>query len=239
MIPTSNPLILIVEDEESYVDALTVGLHREGFRTTVARDGREAIETFARVRPDLVLLDVMLPSMSGLEVCKALRAAGHLTPIIMLTARDTELDVVLGLEFGADDYVVKPYRVRELVARIRTSLRRQVPGPVGSPTDNSRSVKQVGDVRLDPDRHEVHLRDELVTLPRKEFELLELLMDRVGRVVSRDFAIERVWGDDYVGDTKTLDVHINRLRGRLEDDPSKPTRILTIRGVGYRFELAR
>ncbi len=236
MTPSNNPLILIVEDEESYIEALSVGLHREGFRTTVARDGREAIETFTRVHPDLVLLDVMLPSMSGLEVCKSLRAAGHVTPIIMLTARDTELDVVLGLEFGADDYVVKPYRVRELVARIRSSLRRQAPG-VGSA--DGRSAKQVGDVRLDPDRHEVHLRNELVTLPRKEFELLELLMDRVGRVVSRDFAIEQVWGDDYVGDTKTLDVHINRLRGRLEDDPSKPTRILTIRGVGYRFEVPR
>ncbi len=231
---SSSPLILIVEDEESYVEALTIGLHREGFRTTVARDGREAIDTFTKVHPDLVLLDVMLPSMSGLEVCKSLRAAGHRTPIIMLTARDTELDVVLGLEFGADDYVVKPYRVRELVARIRTSLRRLT---TLSATDGAQSVKQVGDVRLDPDRHEVHLRDQLVTLPRKEFELLELLMDRVGRVVSRDFAIEQVWGDDYVGDTKTLDVHINRLRGRLEDDPAKPTRILTIRGVGYRFEL--
>lgn len=231
-----DPLILIVEDEESYIDALTVGLHREGFRTSVARDGREALDTFEKVHPDLVLLDVMLPSMSGLDVCKTLRAAGHQTPIIMLTARDTELDVVLGLEFGADDYVAKPYRVRELVARIRTSLRRRQ-GALG--LDDEDSVKQVGDVRLDPERHEVHVRGELVSLPRKEFELLELLMDRAGRVVSRDFAIEQVWGDDYVGDTKTLDVHINRLRGRLEEDPSKPTRIITIRGIGYRFELAR
>jgi two-component system, OmpR family, response regulator RegX3 len=234
--PQHDPLILIVEDEESYVDALTVGLQREGFRTSVARDGREALATFDKVHPDLVLLDVMLPSMSGLDVCKALRAAGHQTPIIMLTARDTELDVVLGLEFGADDYVAKPYRVRELVARIRTSLRRRQPA-LGFDEDDS--VKQVGDVRLDPERHEVHVRGELVSLPRKEFELLELLMDRAGRVVSRDFAIEQVWGDDYVGDTKTLDVHINRLRGRLEEDPSKPTRIMTIRGIGYRFELAR
>jgi two-component system, OmpR family, response regulator RegX3 len=236
MSPTLEPLVLIVEDEESYIEGLTVGLQRESFRTCVARNGREALDTFERVRPDVVLLDVMIPVMSGLEVCKALRAAGHQTPIIMLTARDTELDVVLGLEFGADDYVLKPYRVRELVARIRTSLRRH---HSAFAADDGDGALEIGDVRLDAERHDVTVRGELVNLPRKEFELLELLMSRAGRVVSRDFAIAEVWGDDYVGDTKTLDVHVNRLRGRLEEDPSKPTRIVTIRGIGYRYELPR
>jgi two-component system, OmpR family, response regulator RegX3 len=232
-----QPLVLIVEDEESYVDALTIGLEREGFRVKIARDGRDALDQFNRHRPDLVLLDVMLPGMSGMEVCKTIRATGDTTPIIMVTARDTELDVVLGLEFGADDYVAKPYRMRELVARVRAGLRRQTTATGGAPRELP--LKQIGDVQLDPERHEVRLRGDVITVPRKEFELLELMMDRVGRVVSRDFAIEQVWGDDYVGDTKTLDVHINRLRGRLEEDPSKPTRIVTVRGIGYRFELPR
>jgi two-component system, OmpR family, response regulator RegX3 len=232
-----GPLILVVEDEESYIDALTIGLEREGFAVRVARDGADGLNQFHRFHPDLVLLDVMLPVMSGIDVCKAIRAAGDTTPIIMVTARDTELDVVLGLEFGADDYVVKPYRIRELVARVRAGLRRQNPATGGGPRELP--LKQIGDVQLDPERHEVRLRGDVVTVPRKEFELLELLMDRAGRIVSRDYAIEQVWGDDYVGDTKTLDVHINRLRGRLEEDPAKPTRIVTVRGVGYRFELPR
>jgi two-component system, OmpR family, response regulator RegX3 len=237
-VPDSDgPLILVVEDEESYIDALTIGLEREGFAVKVARDGADGLNQFHRFHPDLVLLDVMLPVMSGIDVCKAIRAAGDTTPIIMVTARDTELDVVLGLEFGADDYVVKPYRIRELVARVRAGLRRQNPATGGGPRELP--LKQIGDVQLDPERHEVRLRGDVVTVPRKEFELLELLMDRAGRIVSRDYAIEQVWGDDYVGDTKTLDVHINRLRGRLEEDPAKPTRIVTVRGVGYRFELPR
>jgi two-component system, OmpR family, response regulator RegX3 len=236
-VANDEPLVLVVEDEESFVDALTVGLEREGFKVRVARDGRDALVQFAKHRPDLVLLDVMLPLMSGVEVCKSIRASGDATPIIMVTARDTEVDVVLGLEFGADDYVSKPYRLRELVARMRAVLRRQLPATGGGPRELP--IKQVGDVQLDPDRHEVRLRGEIIGVPRKEFELLELLMDRAGRIVSRDYAIEQVWGDDYVGDTKTLDVHVNRLRGRIEDDPTKPTRIVTVRGVGYRFELPR
>jgi two-component system, OmpR family, response regulator RegX3 len=237
MSDTVGPMILVVEDEESYVDALTIGLEREGFSVKVARDGIDGLSQFHRHHPDLVLLDVMLPGMSGIDVCKSIRASGDTTPIIMVTARDTELDVVLGLEFGADDYVVKPYRIRELVARVRAGLRRQNPATGGGPRELP--LKQIGDVQLDPERHEVRLRGEVLTVPRKEFELLELLMDRAGRIVSRDYAIEQVWGDDYVGDTKTLDVHINRLRGRLEEDPAKPTRIVTVRGVGYRFELPR
>jgi two-component system, OmpR family, response regulator RegX3 len=234
---TREPLVLVVEDEESFVDALTVGLPREGFRVTVARNGIEGLEAFTQLRPDLVLLDLMLPGMSGVDVCRKIRATGDSTPIIMVTARTTEVDVVLGLEFGADDYVSKPYRMRELVARMRAVLRRQTVAAGGGPREIP--LKHVGDVQLDPERHEVRVRGDVIGVPRKEFELLELLIDRAGRVVSRDFAIEQVWGDDYVGDTKTLDVHINRLRGRIEEDPSKPTRIVTVRGVGYRFELPR
>jgi two-component system, OmpR family, response regulator RegX3 len=232
-----EPIVLIVEDEESFIDALTVGLSREGFQVRVARDGRDALVQFAKHRPDLVLLDVMLPGMSGVEVCKSIRSSGDSTPIIMVTARDAEVDVVVGLEFGADDYVSKPYRLRELVARMRAVLRRQLPSTGGGPRELP--LKQVGEVQLDPDRHEVRVRGDVVSVPRKEFELLELLMDRAGRVVSRDYAIEQVWGDDYVGDTKTLDVHVNRLRGRIEVDPTKPTSIVTVRGVGYRFDLPR
>jgi two-component system, OmpR family, response regulator RegX3 len=234
---TLEPLVLVVEDEESFVDALTIGLAREGFRVTVARDGIEGLEAFFERRPDLVLLDVMLPGMSGVEVCKSIRSSGDQTPIIMVTARTGEVDTVLGLEFGADDYVSKPYRMRELVARMRAVLRRQTVAAGGGPRELP--LKQVGDVQLDPERHEVRVRGNVVSIPRKEFELLELLIDRAGRVVSRDFAIEQVWGDDYVGDTKTLDVHINRLRGRIEEDPTRPVRIVTVRGIGYRFELPR
>lgn len=229
----THPVVLVVEDEESYVDALTVGLQREGFMVHVARDGRDGLALFERTQPDLVLLDVMLPGMSGVDVCRAIRASGAAVPIIMVTARTAEVDVVLGLELGADDYVSKPYRIRELVARMRAVLRRHG-RPVGTELADTLTV---GDVRLDPERHEIRVRGEVVTVPLKEFELLELLMERSGRVVTRDAAIAYVWGDDYVGDTKTLDVHINRLRGRIEEDPAKPTRIITVRGVGYRYEL--
>jgi two-component system, OmpR family, response regulator RegX3 len=235
--PGPQPVVLIVEDEESFVDAVTIGLEREGFKVRSASNGTDGLALFRKIKPDLVLLDVMMPGMTGIDVCRAIRADGDSTPIIMVTARTEELDVVLGLEFGADDYVTKPYRLRELVARIRAVLRRNSVAAGGGPRELP--LKEVGDVRLDPERHEVRVRGDVVPLPRKEFELLELLMDRAGRVVSRDFAIEQVWGDDYVGDTKTLDVHINRLRGRLEEDASRPTRIVTVRGVGYRFELPR
>jgi len=226
--------VLVVEDEESYVEALRAGLSREGFSVRIARDGAEAMTMFEAARPDLVLLDLMLPKMSGLEVCRRIRAQANV-PIIMVTARDAEIDTVVGLEVGADDYVTKPYRIRELVARMRAVLRRSGgPEPVGT-----EGVLTVGDVALDSDRHEVTLRGDQVRLPLREFEVLELLMVNAGRVVTRDTLIDRVWGGDYVGDTKTLDVHIKRLRAKLEDDPAAPARITTIRGLGYRFEAPR
>jgi two-component system response regulator RegX3 len=223
--------ILVVEDEESFIEALTVGLKREGFRVIVGRDGAEALSLFTAVRPDLVLLDVMLPKISGIDVCREIRTQSRV-PIIMVTAKTSEIDTVVGLEVGADDYVSKPYRLRELVARIRAALRR-------APRDHvapSATVLDVGDVRLDPERHEVFVRGDLVTLPLKEFELLEVLLDNAGRVVTRDSLIDRVWGPHYVGDTKTLDVHVKRLRSKIEDDPSTPRRIVTIRGLGYKYE---
>ena len=233
--PESRPVVLLVEDEVSYVEALVLGLEREGFDLVVARDGKEALQQFVRANPEVVLLDVMLPGMSGIDVCRAIRAKSTTVAIIMVTARTSELDVVLGLELGADDYVTKPYRIRELVARMRAVLRRSPEQTVPGDT----AVLHVGDLRLDVDRHELRVRCEVVQLPLKEFELLELLMSRVGRVMTRDQLIDRVWGSDYVGDTKTLDVHIKRLRGRIEDDPSSPVRITTIRGVGYRYEMQR
>jgi two-component system response regulator RegX3 len=225
--------ILVVDDEESFADALTVGLKREGFLVHVASDGTEALAMFDAVAPDLVLLDLMLPGISGLEVCRQIRARSAV-PIVIVTARDAEIDTVVGLEVGADDYVTKPYRLRELIARMRAVLRR-VPR-VDSDDAVSGDALEVGDVRLDPERHEVTVRGEERKLPLKEFELLELLLTNAGRVLTRDTLIDRVWGGTYVGDTKTLDVHIKRLRGRIEDDPAKPTRITTIRGLGYRFE---
>jgi two-component system response regulator RegX3 len=225
--------VLVVEDEESFVEALTVGLKRESFRVQVARDGASALEMFDAVNPDLVLLDVMLPRVSGIDVCRQLRKRSQV-PIIMVTAKGAEIDTVVGLEVGADDYVTKPYRLRELVARMRAVLRRS-PGAVargGRPL----GVLEVGDVRLDPERHEVTIRSRPVQLPLKEFELLELLLENAGRVLPRETLIDRVWGSDYVGDTKTLDVHIKRLRSKVEDDPSNPVRIVTIRGLGYKFE---
>lgn len=229
--------ILVVEDEDSFVDALTIGLAREGFRVQVARDGAQALEIFDAVRPDLVLLDVMLPKVSGLDVCRQIRAKSKV-PIIMVTAKGSEIDTVVGLEVGADDYVAKPYRLRELVARMRAVLRR-APGPELEVGEEAAERLQIGDVSLDPGRHEVLIRGEQVALPLKEFELLRLLLENAGRVLSRDLLIDRVWGHDYVGDTKTLDVHVKRLRAKVEPDPSNPTRIVTIRGLGYKYEAPR
>ena len=231
----TSPVVLIVEDEESFVEALEVGLRREGFVTKVARDGIEALTLFDAVEPDLVLLDLMLPGMSGIDVCRQIRLKSK-TPVIMVTAKDTELDTVVGLEVGADDYVAKPYRLRELVARMRAVLRRS---PQDAPVHGDDEVLEIGDVRLDLARHELVVRGAEVAAPRKEFELLEVLMANAGRVITRDTLLDQVWGADYVGDTKTLDVHVKRLRAKVESDPSHPTRITTIRGVGYRFETAR
>ena len=229
--------VLIVEDEESFVDALSVGLKREGFRVEVARDGLEALSKFDAVQPDLVLLDVMLPKMSGIDVCRQLRKRTQV-PIIMVTAKGSEIDTVVGLEVGADDYITKPYRMRELVARMRAVTRR------GS-TDSSGGivlepgVLQVGSISLDPDEHIVRVDGDEVAMPLKEFELLHLLLANAGRVLTRETLIDRVWGIDYVGDTKTLDVHIKRLRAKVEVDPAEPKRIVTIRGLGYKFERPR
>jgi two-component system response regulator RegX3 len=232
---TPQTTILLVEDEDSFVEALTIGLKREGFRLHVAKDGEAALDLFDVVRPDLVLLDVMLPKVSGVDVCRELRKRSKV-PIIMVTAKGAEIDTVVGLEVGADDYVTKPYRLRELVARIRAVLRRS---PQEAPEVLSGDVLEVGDVTLDPERHEVTVRGEPVALPLKEFELLALLLDNAGRVLTRETLIDRVWGPDYVGDTKTLDVHIKRLRAKVEYEPSTPTRIVTIRGLGYKFEVPR
>src|SRR5690348_14233876 len=226
--------VMVVEDEDSFVEALTVGLSREGFRVRVARDGAEALDMFDAVRPDLVLLDVMLPKVSGVDVCRQLRTRSQV-PIIMVTAKSAEIDTVVGLEVGADDYVTKPYRIRELVARMRAVLRRR-------PQDGSADVDLgvgpivVGAVTLDPEEHVVRVDGETLALPLKEFELLHVLLSNAGRVLPRETLIDRVWGSDYVGDTKTLDVHIKRLRSKIEHDPANPTRIVTIRGLGYKFE---
>jgi len=226
--------VLVVEDEDSFIDALTVGLAREGFRVQVARDGAQALDLFDAVRPDIVLLDVMLPKVSGIDVCRSIRAKSKV-PIIMVTAKASEIDTVVGLEVGADDYVSKPYRLRELVARMRAVLRR-APGLAEVDAAASGDVLEVGDVTLDPSRHEVVIRGDDVSLPLKEFELLHLLLENAGRVLSRDLLIDRVWGHDYVGDTKTLDVHVKRLRAKVEADPANPSRIVTIRGLGYKYE---
>ncbi len=228
--------VLLVEDEEAFIEALTVGLRREGFIVEVARDGAEALDRFEAVQPDLVLLDVMLPTISGIDVCRELRRTTD-TPIIMVTAKAAEIDTVVGLEVGADDYVTKPYRLRELVARMRAVLRRRSTG--GDAPVAEHDVIRVDDIELDTDSHEVRVRGEIVNLPLKEFELLALLMENAGRVLPRSTLIDRVWGSDYVGDTKTLDVHVKRVRSKIEDDPSKPSRIVTIRGLGYKYAAAR
>ncbi|MCU1356943.1 MAG: Two-component response regulator PhoP [Acidimicrobiales bacterium] len=234
-IPTTT--VLVVEDEDSFIDALTVGLAREGFRVQVARDGAQALDLFDIVQPDLVLLDVMLPKVSGIDVCRELRSRSKV-PIIMVTAKASEIDTVVGLEVGADDYVSKPYRLRELVARMRAVLRR-VPAAVPVGASGGGEALTVGDVALDPDRHEVVIRGEEVSLPLKEFELLTILLENAGRVLPREVLIDRVWGHDYVGDTKTLDVHVKRLRAKVEPDPAAPTRIVTIRGLGYKYEMPK
>ncbi len=222
--------ILIVEDELSLSDPLSFLLRREGYDTEIAADGREAIAAFDRDPADLVLLDLMLPGLSGTEVCRELRTRSSV-PIIMLTAKDSEVDIVVGLELGADDYVTKPYSTRELLARIRAVLRRRV-----EVDDLDDAVLEVGPVRMDVDRHAVSVGGAEVAMPLKEFELLELLLRNAGRVLTRGQLIDRVWGADYFGDTKTLDVHIKRIRSKIEKDPSQPTLLLTVRGLGYRFE---
>lgn len=230
--------VLVVEDEESFVEALQVGLRKEGFRVEVARDGLEALNNFDAVSPDIVLLDVMLPKISGLDVCRQLRQRTNV-PIIMVTARSGEIDTVVGLEVGADDYVSKPYSMREVVARMRAVLRRLPKAPVEDIEDVGRSAINIGGVSLDPEEHKVVVDGRASAMPLKEFDILHLLMANAGRVVRRETLIDRVWGIDYVGDTKTLDVHIKRLRSKVEPDPSKPTRISTVRGVGYRFERSK
>ena len=234
MANTGVQTVLVVEDEASYVEALIIGLTREGFRVEVAVDGAEALARFDVVQPDVVLLDVMLPKISGIDVCRQLRKRSQV-PIIMVTAKGAEIDTVVGLEVGADDYVTKPYRMRELVARMRAVMRRQ--GSVASDGPSlSEGAITVGDVSLDPEEHRVLIDGVDVQMPLKEFELLHLLLANAGRVLSRDVLIDRVWGSDYVGDTKTLDVHVKRLRGKLEADSANPERIVTIRGLGYKYE---
>ncbi|MEI2655303.1 MAG: response regulator transcription factor [Microthrixaceae bacterium] len=231
----ASTTVLVVEDEEAFVDALTVGLRREGFEVAVARDGAEALESFDRIQPDLILLDVMLPTVSGIDVCRQIRAHSDV-PIIMVTAKSSEIDTVVGLEVGADDYVTKPYRLRELVARMRAVLRRRSNDVERNANgETSEAALVVGELVVDAESHEVRLRDDIVNLPLKEFELLTVLMENAGRVLTRTILIDRVWGHDYVGDTKTLDVHVKRLRAKIEDDPAQPERIITIRGLGYKF----
>ena len=221
--------ILIIEDEASYRETLGYMLRREGFEVTEAADGATGLASYARSGADIVLLDLMMPGMPGTEVCRQLRATSNV-PIIMVTARDSEVDTVVGLELGADDYITKPFSHRELVARIRAVLRR------GADIDLAPDVVEAGGVRMDVERHELMVRGEPVKLALKEFELLELLLRNVGRVLTRGQLIDRVWGPDYVGDTKTLDVHIKRLRGKIEENPADPKLLLTVRGLGYRFE---
>jgi two-component system response regulator RegX3 len=223
--------ILLVEDEESFSEAISFLLKKEGFLVSIATTGPGALEEFERNGADLILLDLMLPGLSGTEVCRQIRAKSQV-PIIMLTAKDTEIDKVVGLELGADDYVTKPYSSRELIARIRAVMRR---GEIQDEGDNS-GILTVGPVRLDIDRHDISVNGLKISLPLKEFELLEFLMRNSGRVLTRIQLIDRVWGSDYVGDTKTLDVHIKRLRAKIEEDPANPVFIQTVRGLGYKME---
>jgi two-component system response regulator RegX3 len=227
------PKILLVEDERSIVEGLKITLEAEGFQVAWAKDGNEAVAAWERIQPDLIVLDLMLPGMSGTEVCRTVRARSDV-PILMLTARDAEVDRVVGLEIGADDYMTKPFSSRELVARIRAILRRAPVGGTMAPTGVDLPVEANG-VRIDRARYEVLVDGAVIELPPKEFELLATLVEHAGRVLTRNQLIDEVWGSDYVGDTKTLDVHIRRLRGRVEADPQEPVRIQTVRGVGYRF----
>ncbi len=221
--------VLLIEDEESFGEALAYQLKREGYEVDRVTDGAAGLQRFKSSGADLVLLDLMLPGMAGEDVCKEIRRSSRV-PVIMLTAKDAELDKVLGLELGADDYVTKPFSTRELVARIKSVMRRSSPGAASSD-----GVLEAGGIRLDPDRFEVTVRGEPVHLPRKEFELLELLMENLGRVLSRDTLIDHIWGPEYFGDSRTLDVHIKRLRAKCEEDPHKPRHLITIRGLGYKF----
>jgi two-component system response regulator RegX3 len=222
--------ILLVEDEAALSEPLAYLLKREGYEVTVAEDGPTALAEFDRGGADLVLLDLMLPGIPGTEVCREIRTRSNV-PIIMLTAKDSEVDIVVGLELGADDYVTKPYSSRELLARIRAVLRRRVDVEV-----DADAVLETGPVRMDVERHSVSVGGSEVPMPLKEFELLELLMRNAGRVLTRGQLIDRIWGADYFGDTKTLDVHIKRIRSKIEKDPSQPVLLLTVRGLGYRFE---
>jgi two-component system, OmpR family, response regulator RegX3 len=222
--------VLVVEDEESFSDALSYMLRKEGFEVAVTPNGHEALDEFDRTGADLVLLDLMLPGLPGTEVCRQLRSRSAV-PVIMLTAKDSEVDKVVGLELGADDYVTKPFSSRELLARIRAVLRRGA-----EPAELVPAVLEAGPVRMDVERHVVSVGGESVRLPLKEFELLEFLLRNAGRVLTRGQLIDRIWGADYVGDTKTLDVHVKRLRAKIEPDPAEPTYLLTVRGLGYKFE---
>lgn len=228
------PTVFVVEDEESFIEALEIGLKREGFKVQVARDGAEALSMFDVVKPDIVLLDVMLPKLSGTDVCRELRKKSQV-PIIMVSAKGAEIDTVVGLEVGADDYIVKPYRLRELVARIRAALRRSSLTPAEIDEVGFGTVR-IGDISIDPEQHVVTVRGTVTKLPLKEFELLYVLIANAGRVMTRETLIDRVWGTDYYGDTKTLDVHIKRLRSKIEADPANPSQVVTIRGLGYRYE---
>lgn len=232
----NQPIVLVAEDEESFIEALVLGLKREGFLVEVARDGEEATRKFDAIRPDVILLDVMLPKKSGLDVCREIRAKSRV-PIIMVTAKSTEIDTVVGLEIGADDYIAKPYRMNELVARMRAVMRR-TPTSLTEATEHEGQL-EVGDITLDPVRHEVFVRGEVAKLPLKEFELLEFFLSNPGRVLTREQIIDRVWGPYYAGETKTLDVHIKRLRSKIESNPSEPVLITTVRGLGYRLEVPR
>ena len=229
--------ILIVEDEESLADPLAFLLRKEGFDVIVAPDGPTALELFANNTVDIVLLDLMLPGMSGTDVCKQLRATSSV-PVIMVTARDSEIDKVVGLELGADDYVTKPYSSRELIARIRAVLRRGHDVSAESHEEEfDEQILEGGRVRMDVERHIVMVDGEEVSMPLKEFDLLEYLLRNAGRVLTRGQLIDRIWGADYVGDTKTLDVHVKRLRSKIEAEPSRPQHLVTVRGLGYKFEL--
>jgi two-component system, OmpR family, response regulator RegX3 len=221
--------VLLIEDEESFGEALSYQLQREGYDVDRVTDGARGLEKFKADGADLVLLDLMLPGMAGEDVCKEIRKTSHV-PVIMLTAKDAELDKVLGLELGADDYVTKPFSARELIARMKAVLRRS-----SADAASADGVLEAGGVRLDPDRFEVTVNGKQVHLPRKEFELLELLMENVGRVLSRETLLDRIWGPEYFGDTRTLDVHVKRLRAKCEEDPHNPKHLITIRGLGYKF----
>lgn len=228
--------VLIVEDEESLSDPLAFLLRKEGFETVIAADGPTALSTFQSQHVDIVLLDLMLPGMSGTEVCKKIRLTSQV-PIIMVTARDSEIDKVLGLELGADDYVTKPYSARELTARIRAVLRRGAEKNTEAETiEAAGNVLEGGRVRMDVDSHIVYVDGEAVPMPLKEFHLLEYLLENAGRVLTRGQLIDRIWGSDYIGDTKTIDVHVKRLRSKIEPEPSRPTHLVTVRGLGYKFD---